>query len=148
MKTLFLCGLVLLFVLFGCEKQPTDIGNVPDEIVFVTDKLFYTSADTLQLRLINNSESGIIIGLRCGGYLEMFYQKKEDDHWSENLWFSYMSLRCVTVVDTVPRNETFFYPLPADMFDSTGIFRLLVGVYDQETDSSMTIFSNPFKIVE
>ena len=76
----------------------------------------------------------------------MFYQKKENNDWSENLWLGYMSLRCLTVLDTIQANSTFTHSLPADTFGSTGTFRLIVEVHKPATNCRETIISNSFKI--
>jgi hypothetical protein len=138
---------ILLFLLINsCQKQSTGIDDSLDQISFSTDTFSYTELDTINLFLENESDYNIIIGLRCGGYLEMFFQKKENRHWSDNLWFWYMSLRCPTSVDTVQSNSRFTHSIPAEIFNSKGTFRLLVDVYIPERNSSETIISNAFKI--
>ncbi len=102
--------------------------------------------DTINLNLKNNSNFDAAVGLRCGSFLEMFYQKKQDGDWSDNLWFWYMPLLCPTHLDTIERNTTFEYSIPTEIIDSTGTFRLLVDVHILKRDTNVTVFSNTFKI--
>jgi hypothetical protein len=129
----------------ACKERPVETGS-SDRISLLTDKNSYAKLDTINLCLKNNSGFDMVVGLRCGSYLEMFYQEKDDDHWSDILWFWYMSLRCLTLLDTIETNNTLRHSLPAGIFDSTGTFRLLVDVYIREGDCRETIISNYFKI--
>ena len=145
MKTFI--SLILLTLLFlSCEKETTAINGSVNQISFSTDKFSYTSLDTIYLSLDNKKDLGIIIALRCGVYLEMSYQRKENGHWSEDLWFWYMWLRCPTMLDTVEANSTFNHSLPADIFESTGTFRLLLGCSSTTNDSGEVVISNSFDI--
>jgi len=120
--------------------------NPSDEITFSTDRLSYAESDTIHLSLKNNSAVDITSGLRCGAYLEMFYQKREIEKWSDNLWFWYMSLRCPTHLNTIKAKTTFAHSIPAAILDSTGTFRLLVTFHSLQPDSSLTLVSNVFQI--
>ena len=145
MKTFFAYALLLLLIIC-CQKESTDINDSRDQINFLTDKPIYTVSDSINLNLENKSTVNITIGLRCGFYLEMYYQKKENGYWSDNLWFGYMSLRCVTELDTIQANNTFAHSIPANIFNSTGTFRLLVEVHKPMMNNSETIISNSFEI--
>jgi len=57
-----------------------------------------------------------------------------------------MSLRTQTLLDTIETHSVFTHLIPAEIFDSTGTYRLLVDVHISETDSIETIISNSFKI--
>jgi len=141
--------LILSFIFLqvvGCADQGTDPVTSLEQIRFSTDAPSYATSDTIRLSLENNSQSDITVGLRCGWYLEMFYQKRENEVWSDNLWFPYMSLRCVTVPKIVKMNTTFGHSLPAEMFYSTGTFRLKVTVYIERVDTSLSLVSNSFEI--
>jgi hypothetical protein len=76
----------------------------------------------------------------------MYYQKQENSHWSENLWFNYMSFRCMTTIDTIQTKSTYTHLLSTDQFDSTGTYRLLIEIQKLSLNSSEIIFSNSFKI--
>ena len=76
----------------------------------------------------------------------MSYQKKENSHWSDNLLFGYMSLHCPTVLDTIQANSTFTHSIPAEIFESTGTFRLLVDFHIPDKNSNEKVLSNSFKI--
>ncbi|MBN2425606.1 MAG: hypothetical protein JXR46_13340 [Calditrichaceae bacterium] len=145
MKALVSYTLFLLLIT-GCQKEATDISASIDQIDFSTDKQSYTLLDSIKLNLTNNTDDDIIIELRCGFYLEMFYQKKENSNWSDDLWFGYMSLRCPTELDTIPASSTYTHSLHANIFNSTGTFRLLVEVHKPTMNNSETIISNSFKI--
>lgn len=119
--------LILIFAIFisNCSNPSTN-GDLDSNINFFTDKPFYTEIDTISLTLTNNSDRLLIIGLRCGEMLEMFYQKKENDLWSENLWFDYMTLRCYSLLDSVNSNDEFQQSIPTSIFKDTGTFRLIL----------------------
>jgi hypothetical protein len=150
MKSIFFLRLasilsILLSSLCGCQSQSTE-STSPDQITFVTDRISYAPSDTISLSLRNNSADDITTGLKCGLYLEMFYQEKGIQNWSDNLWLPYMSLRCPTDVNTVRARTTFTHAVPAEMFHSTGTFRLIVAVHSQQSDSSLTLVSSVFQI--
>jgi len=136
--------MVLLIV--GCGDESTSISEPSEQIRVLTEKTSYAASDTIRLFLTNNSRSSINVGMRCGLYLEMFYQKKEGQNWGDSLWFAYMSLRCMTVLDSVAMNASFAHSLPAAIFYSTGTFRLRVKVHLPKTSVSLSVFSNPFDI--
>lgn len=138
--------ILLLVLIFSCQNQSAEKNRSLDPINFSTGRQSYTKSDTIHLTLRNDSNDYITIGLRCGRYLEMFYQKKENSRWSGNLSFGYMSMGCPTMLDTVQAKDKFTELLPAGRFDSDGTFRLLVKVYKPPTDSSETIISNSFEI--
>ena len=137
---------VIFLPIVGCGNQPTNIGSPSDQISFSTDKPSYAESDTIKLFIYNNSRSEITVGLRCGFYLEMFYQRRDNHDWGDTLWLPYMSLRCLTLLDTVAMNTTFAHSLPAEVFYSTGRFRLVVNVHDPKTGTSLSAVSNPFEI--
>ncbi|RMF58444.1 MAG: hypothetical protein D6748_08700 [Calditrichaeota bacterium] len=145
MRTL-VCLVFISILLLSCQKEKSVLTSQGGDIYFSTDKETYSPSDTLLLTLTNNSENDIEIALRCGLYLEMFYQQKLDGSWSENLWFPFMSLRCPTLTDTVQAMSLYTYPFPADMFDSTGVYRLLLDIYIPSTQRIETLISNDFKI--
>lgn len=137
---------ILLFIIVvGCQNS-ISTGNATDLISFRTDKTSYSISDTIDIILKNESYSKILIGLRCGGYLEMFYQKKEENIWSDNLSFWYMSLRCLTVVDTLESNNIFNYSLESAIFDSTGTYRLVLKYYRSSENIERIEYSNSFEI--
>ncbi len=146
-KLITACILIFLLIL-SCRRDLTGVENSIDQISLSTDKFSYTVSDSINIYLENRSGFDIITGLRCGAYLEMFYQKKENNVWSDNLWFWYMSLKCATLPDTIPSNNTFTHSKPSKIFESTGTFRLLVEVYLPERNASKTIISNSFEIEE
>ena len=123
---LFIALLVMILFITACYNQPTDTDVSEGKISFITDKEFYNAIDTVNFTVVNNSDSLLIIGLRCGGMLEMFYQIKEDSSWSENKFFDYMTLRCLTVIDTIKSKEKFSQSIPASDFKSSGTFRLVL----------------------
>jgi len=83
----FLFFALLFLKVISCKKDATGINGSVNQIRFSTDKHSYSELDTINLCLKNSSSFDIVVGLRSGGYLEMFHQIKENDHWSEKLWF-------------------------------------------------------------
>lgn len=144
MKILF-SAFILLLIIVNCQ-DPTSTEDSLNKISFLTDKTSYTILDSINIVLENRSNSDIKIGLRCGNYLEMFYQKKEDNVWSDNLWFWWMSLKCTTVIDTIRQNSVFNYSIKSEIFDSTGTYRLVLEYYKQIEDTKIIKYSNSFKI--
>jgi hypothetical protein len=146
-KTVFVTVLSTALVLIvGCKDQGVSTSVSSDQIRFSTDRLSYAESDTLKLLLANNSLSDINVGLRCGIYLEMFYQRSDNHSWGDTLWFPYMSFRCLTQLDTVGTKTTFLHSVPAQIFYATGTFRLVVRVYSPKTGTVLEIASNPFEV--
>ena len=122
-----------IIIILGCCTDP----NTNDVLVDLsTTRSHYLSSDTISIWIDNDSGDSFNFGLRCGGYLEMFYQQKVDGEWSEDQWFFYMSYLCPTLVDSVQTGEYFEYRLPAAWFEELGTFRLSLG----------ELYSNQFKI--
>ncbi|NQT63574.1 MAG: hypothetical protein HQ556_11495 [Candidatus Marinimicrobia bacterium] len=116
-------AVALIIILGYCSEPSAD----RDAVRLSTTKINYLSSDTISVRIDNDSEDIFNFGLRCGGYLEMFYQQKVDGDWSEDQWFFYMSYLCPTLVDSVQTGEYFEYNLPAEWFEDVGTFRLRIG---------------------
>ena len=135
-----------LVMIAGCKDQGVNTSISSDQIQFSTDRNSYTESDTVKLFLANNSLSDINVGLRCGLYLEMFYQRSDNHSWGDTLWFPYMSYRCLTLLDTVGTRTTFVHFLPAQIFYATGTFRLAIPVYCSKTGIVLRVTSNPFEI--
>ncbi len=142
MKIIVLFTLLILAV-NTCEKQP---AGGTDSVAFSTDKQVYSLRDTISLQLKNTTAYDLVVGFRCGKYLEMSYQKKEGDKWSDNLLFGYMSLRCLTKMDTIRGNTDFTYGMPAELVGSAGTFRLLIPVQSLQLNKADTLLSNEFDI--
>ncbi len=123
----------VLFLFFNCSNTTTPDTNI---VTLNTDKTSYIANDTIAVSIKNNTKDNYNFLLRCGGYLEMFFQKYENGKWSENKWFWFMSLRCPSVVDTLLPSNTFKYKLPVEWFKDTGEFRLQIN----------DIYSNNFYI--
>jgi hypothetical protein len=150
MKTI-ISFIFFLFIIIGCQ-EPTAINenlsnkSSLDNVIFSTDKSIYTKTDTIKAEIDNRSSSDILIFLRCNFFLEMYYQKKGYVVWSENLFFSYMSLRCPTHIDTLKSHNTFKYSISSKEFESTGEFRLLLDYSDSKANESFSVYSNTFAI--
>lgn len=93
--------------------------------------------DTIYLKIDNTTDTNFEIALRCGQFLEMFYQKKENNNWSDALFFSYMYLKCPTFIDTIKSNDSFQSLIKVDLFETTGTFRLVL---------NNSVSSNSFEI--
>jgi hypothetical protein len=130
----------------GCKDHPTEMNAPSEQISFSTEKYSYSTSDTVNLFLKNGSKLDISVGMRCGVYLEMYYQQKDKDNWGDTLWFPYMTFRCLTQLESVAANTTFTHSLPAQNFYSTGTFRLLLRGHFVQQDSAFTVVSNTFEI--
>jgi hypothetical protein len=144
MKIIF-PSILLSLIIIGCQ-DPATTENSLNQIKLQTNKSSYSKLDSINIVLHNKSDSDILISLRCGNYLEMFYQIKEINVWSDNLWFWYMSLRCETVIDTIGQNSVFNYSIKSEIFDSTGTYRLVLEYYKQIEDTKIIKYSNSFEI--
>ena len=136
----------IIILIAGCRNQPTNSEDQVEGVEFLTDRNTYFESDTIRILLRNDSQSDLTIGLRCGFFLEMTYQIKSANQWGDNLWLPYMYLDCPTFLDTITVNTKFSQSLSADVFDSTGTFRLLLDVYFPQSYTSMTVISNTFEI--
>ncbi len=97
--------LIVPFVLLqvvGCANQSTQPITPSEELRFTTDRTSYAPSDTIRLSLSNNSRSDITVGLRCGWYLEMFYQKRENEGWSDK---SMVPIHVAAVHDCSPDRQ-------------------------------------------
>jgi hypothetical protein len=130
-------SLLLIFLVVGCE-EPLSTG-VNGKISFYTSSNYYSTIDSIQVFIENHTQSNLNIGLRCGKYLEMYYQKKEDSTWSKYLWFSWMSMRCVTIIDTIGNNSIYKFSIPSNEINSYGTYRLILA-------NDTAIVSNSFEI--
>jgi len=84
MKTIYY-DLLLVLLVVGCQDSVSMTEN--NRIVFYTSSNSYSSTDSIQVIIENHTQSDFGIGLRCGRYIEMSYQKKEDSTWSQNFRF-------------------------------------------------------------
>jgi hypothetical protein len=137
--------IISLMQLSDCQGQSKDASHIQGQIILSTDRESYTVSDTIRLLLENGSAHEISVGLRCSNYLEMSYNKKEIQNWSEDLFLRYMYLRCPTLLNTINAGRIFTNSLPAEMFNSTGTFILQVDI-SLLPDSSLRVVSNPFQI--
>ena len=137
MKTVIYYSLLLIFFTVGCEG-PLSTGE-NNKIVFYTSSNSYSSTDSIPIFIENHTQSNFQVGLRCGKYLEMYYQKKEDSTWSKNVWFSWMSLKCFTAIDTIGNNLSYKFTIPSDEINAHGTYRLILA-------NDTSIVSNSFEI--
>ncbi len=90
MKSIISYSLLIIFFAIGCQEPVSSDNN---QIVFRTKSNSYVTTDSIEVFIDNNMDSNFEIGLRCGEYLEMYYQKKDNNSWSNYLWFSWMSFK-------------------------------------------------------
>ena len=128
--------LILLFLTFSC-KDPISSDN--NQINFRTGNNSYLTTDSIKVFIENDMNSDFEIFLRCGSYLEMYYQKKDNDSWSKNLWFSWMSLKCISVLEKIKRHDTFEFIIPSKEIGTNGTYRLILA-------NDTSIVSNSFEI--
>jgi len=134
-------------LIFSCEKNPTSTNTSLGKISITTDNNFYTQSDSLLIFINNKSGHDIILGYRCSYQnLEMYFQKKENDTWSENQWFGYMSLKCMTILKKINEDKTIKHSILASEFKTIGTFRLVVPCHIPEKDTTIVAISNVFEI--
>ena len=137
MKVIIYCGLLIIFFASCCKVQLSTSYN--DHVVFhITDNSFLTT-DSIEILIENNSDTNFVIILRCGSYPEMYYQKKDNDTWSENLWFSWMSLTCLSTPETIEKNKNFQFIIPSNEINTSGTYRLILA-------NDTSIVSDSFEI--
>ncbi len=133
----------LIIICFISCTSPTETEN---QLIFKTDLPSYSNTDSIKVKLGNGTTDDIVIGLRCGIYLEMFYQKKVDSVWTDNLIFTYMTLKCASIPDTLKANSVYRYTMSPTDFDSTGIYRLVLNYNYVRKSLAGVIYSNSFEI--
>jgi len=116
--------ILLIFFVVGCEEPLSTTED--NQVVFHTSSNAYSSIDSIQVFLENNTRNNFEIFLRCGRYLEMYYQKKEDSTWSKNLWFSWMSLKCNTAIYIIEEYKSYKFVIPSDQINAKGTYRLIL----------------------
>ena len=146
MRLLFIAIIIYIFQLPCILAQDGDLHDTAGKVQCATDRVDYSGNDTIRLTLTNGSEDAFVVGLRCGRFLEMSFQRMEDDRWSEDQWFDYMALRCMTVMDTVQAGHAFSFDLPAAKFGPVGTFRLAVKVFRPGQNDTEIIFSDTFRV--
>ena len=139
-------ALIILIICAGCSDQLTSPKDPGSQINLSTDKSFYTLLDTINIILKNNSAEDLMVGLRCGNFLELSSQKQSDSGLLNYPEFWYMSLGCATFPDTVKSKLERVYSLPADIFNNNGNFRFVLNAYILQRDSSLILTSNFFNI--
>jgi len=137
---------IALFLIISSCQNPIDTENLSNQIIFKTNKTSYSTLDRIDIILNNESNSTILVGLRCGTYLEMLYQKKEGNTWSNKLAFWYLSLGCLTRADTIESNTIFNYSIEPKTFDTLGTYRLVLNYYYLTKNIDDSVFSNSFEI--
>ncbi len=144
MKTTFI-NLIYFILIVSCQNS-TSPENSFNRISFLTNENSYTKLDSINILIENNSAFNIVVALRCGKYLEMFYQKKENNVWSDNVPFRWMTLKCLSVLDTIKSNTVFKHTIKPETFETCGTYRLVLTLHKQSSDATITKFSNTFKI--
>ena len=128
------------------QINPQNKENTSGPLALSFSKSSYAESDTINLSLLNKTDSDIAIALRCGHYLEMAYQKSVNGAWSENKELPYMMLKCPTRMYTIKPHEKYDCSLLSSLFNSTGSFRLLVSFTVSTENTNQTITSVPFEI--
>lgn len=137
MKNIFLYGLFFISLILGCSDSIS--SNENNEIIFHTSSNYFSSKDSIIVLIENKTNSDFKIALRCGSFLEMYYQKKNNDSWSKNLEFSWMTLKCASINKTIKEKEYYQFTIPQNEIDSSGTFRLILS-------NDFSIKSNSFEI--
>jgi hypothetical protein len=137
MKTIIFSVLFIIFFTVGCKDSIST--NDSNQIVFHTKSNSYITTDSITVLIENNTNSKFEFFLKCGENLEMYYQKKENELWSNSLWFSWMSLECVSIPETINVNNYFQFSIPSNEIIEVGTYRLLIA-------NDTNIVSNSFEI--
>ena len=136
MRIVIYSGLFLIFISIGCEEPLSTKEN--NQIVFHTTDNSYFTTDSVKVLIENKSYSDFEVFLRCGG-LAMYYQKKENNSWSNYLWFSWMSLKCVSTSETIKGHNNFQFVIPSNEINVSGTYRLVLA-------NDTLIVSNSFEV--
>jgi len=124
---------ILVLSLTSCLFHPNTHSS---QIQIQTDQRDYAPNDSITLKVANDSTVNYNVGLRCGEYLEMYFQRQKNGEWSEKQRFWYMSLKCYTKLDALLPGESYQTIIPADWLKGSGTFRLDLAQHH----------SNPFTI--
>jgi len=124
MKLMISYSLLLIFSAIACQEPISTYEN--DGVVLQTANNVFFATDSIKVLIENKTYFNFEIALRCGSYLEMYYQKKENDSWSNYLWFSWMSLKCITVIDTIKGHNNFEFIIPSNEINESGTYRLVL----------------------
>ena len=158
LKRLVFAIFLMSLAITACHTNVTKAGKGPEKIVLQNSestpgpvdltfsKSSYGRSDTIKASILNKTDSEIVIGLRCGFYVEMSYQESVKGHWSENKELPYMRMKCLTRTYTIKPHDKYDFSLPSSLFNSTGSFRLLVSYSVATENASVTITSIPFEI--
>ena len=130
---------ILLVILFAVSCKNSISTNENEQIIFHTKSNSYLTTDSIVVLIENNTNSDFEIALRCGLYLEMYYQKKENNAWSNYYWFSWMSLKCLSTTEKIKSYNIFQYLIPSDEITEKGTYRLVLA-------NDTAIVSNLFEV--
>lgn len=145
MKTNLTLIIFLMLVFLGdCTKNSTSLTDNQEIQLYSDQTTYQLSNDTINISLENHSDNIIELGLRCNAFLEMEYQKYENDVWSDAI--SYLFILCPTFPDTLKIGDTYSEKLETDIFNSKDTYRFLLNIYIPEMDSTKYIYSNSFKL--
>ena len=136
MKTKIGSLVFILLFFWGCDS-PTSTNNVGEVRLNSLGNSFNTS-DSIAVVIENTTSSNFNVVTR-GGFLEMYYQKKQNKKWSNKIWFPWMSLKCPSIEDTIVPNSIYNFTIESKTINLPGTYRLLLA-------NDTTIISNIFEI--
>ena len=128
----------LLLVSFTVSCQDP-ISSDNNQITFHTRNNSYLTTDSITVFIENDMNSDFEIFLRCGSYLEMYYQKKDNYSWSKYIWFSWMSLKCFSDPATIKAHDIYEFTIPSEEINIIGTYRLILA-------NDTSFISNTFEI--
>ncbi|MBU0558970.1 MAG: hypothetical protein KKG93_05225 [Bacteroidetes bacterium] len=137
MKRIFFFVLFVISFTVGCKDSISTNNN--NEIVLQTVNNSFAKTDSIKILIENKTYSDFEVFLKCGGFLEMYYQKKENNAWSNYLWFSWMSLKCLSTIEKIKGYSVFQYTIPINEITENGTYRLALA-------NDTTIVSNSFEV--
>ena len=100
--------------------------NVDGLVSLGLNKTSYSVNDTITINILNKSDEGIELSLRCGTYLEMSYEKMEGEEWSGKREPWYMNLKCMTRMQSLGPGKSYTFSLPAGKIGEVGSYRFKV----------------------
>ncbi|GAB6283719.1 MAG: hypothetical protein STSR0008_25120 [Ignavibacterium sp.] len=137
MRQIISYSLLIIFFAIGCQ-EPTST-NENNKVIFQTSNNSFFTTDSIMVSIENKTYSNFEVFLKCGEYLEMYYQKKENDSWSDHLWFSWMSLKCISTPETIIEHNNFQFIIPSNEINENGTYRLVLA-------NNTNIVSNSFEV--
>ena len=138
-KSTLLIGIIVILI-FGCDKEKNENQN----ILISTDKLTYTSNDTVKVNITNNFET-VLNYYICSYYngIPPSILKYENDNWTsfwEPVCNGFASYCCGEVEPQTNYNDTL------NITFEKGTYRIEYSFIVEHGEGYQSFYSNEFKI--